>query len=252
MSDIIRYGVSSDTEKREVVLLRSSGCSWGKCSFCDYQHDKNPNMLHNIKMNSAVLRNVQGKLIGVNKLQVIDSASFAELPFSTVHEIREICTLHGINKVIFEGHWMYRDCIRDFRGFFGNRRIETEFICGVETFDYDYREKVLCKGMSSVFPQQIATYFERVNLLYGMPGQTIEMLERDIELGSWFFSKIGLNLFTNNSTPIERQQNLIEEFYNSNLFGKCVRDPRVEIIDYADSRAIDHIGGVGNKKGGER
>ena len=41
--DLVRYQLvdeNTSSMKRENVLLVSLGCSWGKCTFCDYQDDK--------------------------------------------------------------------------------------------------------------------------------------------------------------------------------------------------------------------
>ena len=34
-----RYSTITDKHPREICLLRSFPCAWGKCSFCDYIDD---------------------------------------------------------------------------------------------------------------------------------------------------------------------------------------------------------------------
>jgi hypothetical protein len=65
------------------------------------------------------------------------------------------------------------------------------------------------------------------------------MLRKDIDLGLKNFQRMNLNIFTNNTTPVKRDENLVEEFYNSDLFSEIKNLPNLEIIDYGDSRAPD-------------
>ena len=36
---MIRYSKISDKNEREIVLLKSRPCNWGRCIFCDYKDD---------------------------------------------------------------------------------------------------------------------------------------------------------------------------------------------------------------------
>ena len=40
-----RYSRILEKDKREIVLLKSRPCIWGKCSFCDYIED-NLSLIH--------------------------------------------------------------------------------------------------------------------------------------------------------------------------------------------------------------
>ena len=47
-------------------------------------------------------------LAGSSVLDVTCSASYTELPFTTMNYIREKCVEKGIKTVILEGHYIYR------------------------------------------------------------------------------------------------------------------------------------------------
>lgn len=39
MKNLDRYNVIDNKNNREIVLLKSFPCVWGKCAFCDYIED---------------------------------------------------------------------------------------------------------------------------------------------------------------------------------------------------------------------
>ena len=79
-----RYSRILEKDKREIVLLKSRPCIWGKCSFCDYIEDNDIDQKENQKINDEVLNNITGQY-GV--LEVINSGSFFELPDETIERI---------------------------------------------------------------------------------------------------------------------------------------------------------------------
>ena len=67
-----RYSVIENKNSREIVLLKSFPCKWGKCSFCDYIDDNSLSRDEMIVLNREVLKNVTGEY---SQLEIINSAS---------------------------------------------------------------------------------------------------------------------------------------------------------------------------------
>jgi hypothetical protein len=238
-----RYGQITERLPREIVLLRGSGCFWGNCIFCDYHLDQDRSAFKNYKLNSEVLKKVTGQY-GV--LQVINSGSTSELDVCTVFELIRLCRDKNIKKIIFEGHVKYEENIELFKEQFSP--VELKFIVGAETFDVDYRENILHKGIG---PRKACDFknFDWVNLLFGMHGQTLEGLKKDVKLALKYFERVTVNVFCENSTEVKRDNRLVEEFYNSELF-KSLQTTyynRVEVLDDVDARCNADLDGVGGK-----
>ena len=100
-----RYSVIDDKNPREIVLLRSHPCRWGRCFFCDYIADNSIDEEEMISVNKKVLEDVKG-LYG--RLEVINSASVFELPKQTLEDIRDLCRTKGIKEIFFEAYYNYR------------------------------------------------------------------------------------------------------------------------------------------------
>ena len=243
--DLVRYQLvdeNTSSMKRENVLLVSLGCSWGKCTFCDYQDDKSSSVLACDSVNKKVLAQVKGTEVGSTVLEVTCSASYTELPFTTINYIRETCRDKGIKTVILEGHYIYRDANRFFTEFFEQDGIDTVFRCGVETFDEHIREEILHKGLPGVTPEQIAQYFQWINIMFGMEGQTIEQLKKDIEIGLEYFDRVNLSIYTTVKNGPERDVKAIEEFYNSDFYRELKANPAIDIYDEWDEGNEHKVG----------
>ena len=78
-----RYNRIANKNQREIVLLQSFPCAWGKCRFCDYTDDNSRDKEAMLALNSRVLSRVTGEF-GV--LEVINSGSCFELPEETPEE----------------------------------------------------------------------------------------------------------------------------------------------------------------------
>ena len=243
--DLVRYQLvdeNTSSMKRENVLLVSLGCSWGKCTFCDYQDDKSSSVLACDTVNKKVLSQVKGTEVGSTVLEVTCSASYTELPFTTLNYIRETCREKGIKTVILEGHYIYRESNKLFIDFFGQYDIDVIFRCGVETFDEHIREDILRKGLPGVSPKQIALYFQWINIMFGMKGQTIEQLEKDIEIGLEHFERVNLSIYTTVKNGPERDESAIEKFYKSDFYQKLKQNPAVDIYDEWDEENKHKVG----------
>lgn len=241
--DLVRYQFDNKSSlPRENVLLVSLGCSWGKCAFCDYQDDKSSSVLACDTVNKKVLSQVRGTETGASCLDVTCSASYTELPFTTMNYIRETCIAKGIKTVILEGHYIYRDSNRYFTDFFGSHDINVIFRCGVETFDENIREGLLRKGLPGVTPTELAKYFDWINIMYGMDCQSFEQLQKDIEIGLEHFKRINLSIYTSIPNGPGRDDEAISAFYNSDLYRELKKNPRIDIFDEWDENNDHNVG----------
>ena len=223
---MIRHSIIHEKNPREIVLLRGSGCRWKNCSFCDYHLDCSENEAENFALNTAVLRNVTGLY---HHLEVVNSGSFPELGNETLFFIAELCRKKEIKTLHFECHYLYRDEIEKWRKVFAECGTELKIKTGVETFDYDFREHFLKKGIDEKDPEKIAEAFDECCLLFGLRGQTAESMIRDIETGLRYFERVCVNIFNENATNIEPDTAVIAEF-KEKVMPKYRNNDRVDIL----------------------
>ena len=178
--DPVRYSVITEKNPREIVMLRGNGCKWRRCKFCDYHLDFSKDAAANFAINRSALEQVRG-IYG--KLEVINSGSLMDLDEQTLTLIRDICLEKRIDELHFECHWMHRAELPAYRAFFTNAGIAVKIKIGVETFDADYRERVLDKCIDESDPTVISEGFDEVCLLFGLTGQTVDSMRNDIETG---------------------------------------------------------------------
>ena len=100
---------------------------------------------------------------------------------------------------------------------------------GVETFDCDFRERVLCKGIAEREPAKIAAGFDECCLLFGLAGQTEESMRRDIETGLRHFERVCVNIFVENSTPVKPDPAVIVCF-RERIYPDYIENERVDIL----------------------
>ena len=217
-----RYSVITEKNPREIVLLRAFPCAWGKCAFCDYIEDNGRNREEMEEQNRQVLSQVTG---GLGVLEAINSGSCFELPRETLEDIKTIAGEKNIRRLIFESHWIYRHRLEELREFF---RIPVTYKIGVETFDYDFRERVLNKHAEFKSPRVVASFFDSICLMVGIKGQTKEMIRNDIAILKQYFSHGTVNVFNNNSTPIRRDEELVRWFMEE--YRWLLDDPDVEVL----------------------
>lgn len=206
MQGMNRYSRITNKHKREIVLLKGKPCKWGRCSFCDYIEDNSTNEELNHKINMDVLSNITGEF---GSLEVINSGNIFELPRKTLDLIKKIVIEKNIHTLFFESHWIYRKKIEGMRDFFG---IKTIVKTGLESFNREFREKVLIKGFKYQNIDEIKTYFDSVCLMVGIKGQTKEMIKNDIDLAMKHFDHFTINIFVENSTNIKPDPELIKWF----------------------------------------
>ncbi|MDU4883732.1 radical SAM protein [uncultured Clostridium sp.] len=201
-----RYNKITNKNNREIVLLRSFPCIWGKCSFCDYIDDNGRDEDELNNLNKEVLDNITGEF-GV--LEVINSGSCFEIPKETMNYIKKIVDEKKIKLLFFESHWCYRNRLDEIKNFFN---VPIVFKIGVETFDYDFRNNFLNKNAKFKDPKEVAEKFQSVCLMVGIKGQTKEMIRKDVEILLENFKYGTINVFVNNTTSIKRDEELVQWF----------------------------------------
>lgn len=226
MSNYTRYSVIHEKNPREIVMLRGSGCQWKRCRFCDYHFDFSKKESENYALNLEQLRQVTGKY---HTLEVINSGSFTDLDSKTLDAILQTCIEKKITQIHFECHWMHREEVASFRHFFETHNITVKLKIGVETFDYLFRESYLAKGIDTDDPKQIACYFNEVCLLFGLPGQTIASMQKDISIGLTHFERVCINIMQKNTKPILPDPSVIQAFIQE-IYPLYMDNPRVDIL----------------------
>ena len=223
---LTRYSEITEKNPREIVLLRGSGCKWRRCAFCDYHLDFSLDEKSNYELNRLELAKVTGKY---GKLEVINSGSFVDLDQKTFAFIIDTCINKNINEIHFECHWMHKGSIPSLRKAFEKHNIITKIKIGVETFDSDYRENILHKGIDVQEPSKIAEHFDEVCLLFGLNGQTLNSMRQDIETGLSYFERVCVNIMIENSTKIKPNKEVIHTFIEK-LYPIYIHNDRVDIL----------------------
>lgn len=222
----IRYNkIDEKNNKREIVLLKGYPCKYGKCSFCNYIEDNSTNESEIEKTNFETLEEVTGEY---GALEVINSGSVFELPSSTLEKIREVVVEKSIKLIYFEIYYGYKKRLNEIRNFF--KGIDIRFRMGMETFDNDFRINVYNKNFNITEKEceELGLDLYSVCLLICVKGQTKEMIERDIQLGLKYFKSITINIFINNGTVVERDEELVKWFVEKYKY--LQDDERVELL----------------------
>lgn len=217
-----RYNKITNKNNREIVLLRSFPCIWGKCSFCDYIDDNGRDEDELNKLNKEVLDNITGEF-GV--LEVINSGSCFEIPKETMNYIKKIVDEKKIKLLFFESHWCYRNRLDEIKNFFN---VPIIFKIGVETFDYDFRNGYLNKNAKFKTVEELKEYFDSPCIMVGIKGQTREMIDRDMDIVLNNFDHATINVFVNNTSSVKRDEELVNWF--SNKYKHLVDNPKIEIL----------------------
>ena len=206
------------------MLLRSKGCVYKKCAFCDYHLDKCADDAANFALNREALEKVTGEF---GELEIINSGSVFELDSNTIELIKQICREKGISTIHFEAHYLYDKKIPALRQEFSEFNLKMKL--GLETFDYQFREGVLKKGIPEHRPEIISKNFDEANFLFGIAGQTVSSMEKDILLGLEHFERICVNIMCENSTDIKPDKSVIADFMRS-IYPKYKDDERIDIL----------------------
>lgn len=219
-----RYSIITEKNPREIVLLRGKGCVYKKCTFCDYHTDMCKNEEENYLLNRQILEQVTGVY---KNLEVINSGSVFELDKKTMDFIKKICTEKGIKTIHFESHYLFDGRIENLRKEFS--AFDLKMKLGLETFDYDFRENVLKKGINEKSPEIISRNFDEANFLFGISGQTLSSMKNDIETGLKYFERICVNLMCPNTTAVKPDAFVLDEFMK-HLYPIYKDNERVDIL----------------------
>ena len=216
-----RYAVIHTVIPREFVLLQGTGCRWKGCTFCDYHGDVSDDPY---ATNKEVLSQVQG-VYGV--LDIINSGSAMELEEQTIAQIKQVVREKKIHTLWFEAHYMYRNKLAKFAEQFEG--VQVKFRCGVESFDGKLRE-FWNKGMAmSVAVEDVAKYFQGVCLLCCTEGDNKERILRDIALAEQYFEYASVNVFCENTTAVQRDDELVAWFVND-VYPTLKESKKIEIL----------------------
>lgn len=222
----IRYSLlNTGHYQREIVLLKGYPCGYGKCRFCNYIEDNSSNDKEIKQINEFVLSKVTGKY-GI--LEVLNSGSVFEIPSYTLQKIRQIVDSKKIKILIFEIYYGYIKRIPEIQAMFPNQEIR--FKMGLETFDNDFRIREYGKNFTLYHQDliELADSIHSVCLLVCTKGQTQEMLDNDIQKGLEYFPHITVNVFINNGTAVQRDENLVQWFIKKYQY--LQNNPRVEML----------------------
>lgn len=205
-----RYSrIADGPDPQEIVLLMGRGCFWKKCSFCDYHEDRGPDEV-SVPLDLRVLAQVTGEF---GRLVVLNSGSYFELPREIRECVLEICRDKSITHLHMESHWRMAEQTRRLKAALLAEGIWLHPRIGIETFDEDFREAVMLKGMGrGVAPEAIAEIYDECCLLFGMAGQSREQLLRDIAIARAHFSRVYVNIFNDNTTAVKADPALIDWF----------------------------------------
>ena len=216
-----RYAVIHTVIPREFVLLQGTGCRWKGCTFCDYHGDVSDDPY---ATNKEVLSQVQG-VYGV--LDIINSGSAMELEEQTIAQIKQVVREKKIHTLWFEAHYMYRNKLAKFAEQFDG--VQVKFRCGVESFDGKLRE-LWNKGIAmSVAVEDVAKCFQGVCLLCCTEGDNKERILRDIALVEQYFEYASVNVFCENTTAVQRDDELVAWFVND-VYPTLKDSKKIEIL----------------------
>lgn len=221
----IRYNKIQDKHRREIVLLKSFPCAYGKCSFCNYIEDNSLDENTINIINKDTIKNITGEF-GV--LEVINSGSVFELTNETMKMIKSVVYEKNIKIIYFEIYYGYLKRLDEIRKLFPG--VEVRIRMGLETFDEDFRINRYNKNfkLNEDILKLLGKEIYSICLLVCTKGQTKKMIDRDIELGLKYFKNITLNIFINNGTIVKRDEDLVKWFIEK--YSYLQDDNRVELL----------------------
>lgn len=235
IENIPRYSKILNKTKREIVLLKSLPCKYGKCSFCDYIADNCTDINRDIEVNKKILSFITGEF---KVLEVIDSASFFDLPLTTIVSIIKLIKEKQINHLFIESHYLYKNEVDKFREYLQSIGVTLTVKIGIESFDENFRNVFLNKGIYFKDIKTLKQSFDSPCMMFGIKGQTKEIIKKDVEILKNNFDYGTINIYTNNTTNVVRDDKLVEWFYENYSYLKD--DPRFDFLD------VNTDFGVGN------
>ncbi|MEF9918029.1 MAG: radical SAM protein [Eubacterium sp.] len=222
-----RYScLSEGVEPEEIVLLMGKGCFWKKCTFCDYHLDQGNDAVANV-INTQVLSRVTGVF---ERLVALNSGSYFELSETTRQQILAVCHEKKITHLHMESHWLMHQKTSALKETLASEGILLHPRIGIETFDENFREEVMIKGMGKgITPEMIASVYDECCLLFGMEGQTKAQFLEDVHIAKKHFNRVYINIFNDNTTGVKADTYLIDWFKGS-ILPELKKDPKICIL----------------------
>ena len=140
-------------------------------------------------------------------------------------EYRQIIEEKKIHTLYFESHYLYKNKVQEMRDYFG---IQIIVKIGIESFNDEFRNQVLNKNVHYESIEELKQNFDSPCLMVGIQGQTKEMIDQDMALLQKYFDYGTISVYRNNSTPIKRDDELIEWFMNKYQY--LIDDPRYDFL----------------------
>lgn len=224
----IRYSEVKGKHAREMILLKSFPCCYGKCSFCNYIEDNSEDEEEINAVNEEILQKITGRY---KVLEIVNSGSVFEIPKKSLEKIREIIYEKEIEIVYFEIFYSYLPQLESLRAFFNEKKaVEVRYRMGLETFDNDFRQKVYNKNifMDERIAKDLSDKIYSVCLLIATQGQSREMIKKDIALALKYFQGVTINVFVDNGTKVKRDENLVRWFVQE--VKDLLDESRVEVL----------------------
>lgn len=182
----------------EYIHLKGYPCINSKCTFCIFPKDNSLDTTSSLEYNKELIDRVHGNS---KILEVYNFGSIFEVPFPSLLYLSQKVQSKGIERLITDSHWFYRESFDQFRNFIPCDDVMIKI--GLETFDNEVREKLMKKGMGYVTIDDILKYTNAINLLVGFKGQTREQILDDIDIVSKKFRFADVNIIDPNFTPRE-------------------------------------------------
>ncbi len=219
-----RYSKIHAKIPREILLLKSLPCLYGKCSFCNYILDNSISLEEIQSVNAEIIQQITGEY-GV--VEILNSGSVFELPQVVLDAIKLKVEQQQVQVLYFEVYYGYRKRLDEIRQFFPNQEIR--YRIGIETFDDEFRARVLNKPFSTANLADLGEKFYACCLLICVQGQTRAQIMNDIALARANFKEITLNVFINNGTAVLRDDALVAWFVQE-IFPELQNEPNIEIL----------------------
>ena len=175
-------------------------------------------------VNAEIIEQITGEY-GV--VEIINSGSVFELPQPVLDAIKLKVEQQQVQVLYFEVYYGYRKRLNEIRQFFPNQEIR--YRIGIETFDDEFRSRVLNKPFSTADLDDLANSFYACCLLICVQGQTKEQIVNDIKLARANFKEITLNVFIDNGTTVLRDQSLVGWFVQE-IYPDLKNEPNIEIL----------------------
>jgi uncharacterized Fe-S cluster-containing MiaB family protein len=160
-------------------------------------------------------------------LDIINSGSAMELDEETIGEIQRVVKEKHIHTLWFEAHYMYRHKLAKFAERFEG--VEVKFRCGIESFDGALREQWKKGVAADVTAEDVAKYFQGVCLLCCTDGDSKDRILKDIALAQEHFEYASVNVFCENTTSLQRDEELANWFVEE-VYQKLKQSKKIEIL----------------------